>query len=181
MPITWWLVGSQGGGKVILGRAIGFHVAEAACCSVLAKSTENSEKRMLAMQRGQRAMLELQRFERIAALERRIFEQAFAAFDQVEQQLGGPVQMQALPAAVQTGESVPESLKKGGSKAITAEFQTLDASQSGKTEGSNNGHRRGVKVSPSEGSCQAKAPVRRCKVRTSHPSPGALLWRVSHA
>lgn len=168
MPIIWWLVGSQGGGKVVLGRAIGFHVAEAACCLVLAKSTKNSEKQMLAMQR-------------ITALERRIFEHAFAAFDQVEQQLGGPVQMQALPAATQTGEAVPESLKKGGSKAITAEFQTLDASQSGKTEGSNNGHRRGVKVSPSEGSCQAKAPVRRCKMRTPHPSPGALLWRVSHA
>ncbi len=38
-------------------------------------------------------MLELQRFERIAALERRIFEQAFAAFDQVEQQLGASVQV----------------------------------------------------------------------------------------
>ena len=32
----------------------------------------------------QRALLELQRFERIAALERRIFEHVFAAFDQVE-------------------------------------------------------------------------------------------------
>ena len=41
------------------------------------------------MQREQRALLELQRFERIAALERRIFEYAFAAFDQVEQQLMG--------------------------------------------------------------------------------------------
>ena len=54
---------------------------------MLAKSTEHPEKRMLAMQREQRAMLELQRFERIAALERRIFEHAFAAFDQVEQGL----------------------------------------------------------------------------------------------
>jgi hypothetical protein len=95
---------SNGGGWVVLGRAIGVHVTEAACCFVLAKSTENPEKRMLAMQREQRALLEIQRFERIAALERRIFEHAFAAFDQVEQQLGGPVQVQALPAAGQMGE-----------------------------------------------------------------------------
>ena len=88
VPIVGWLVGANGPGWVILGRAIGFHVAEAACCIVLAKSTHNPEKRMLAMQQEQRAMLELQRFERIAALERRIFEHAFAAFDQVEHQLG---------------------------------------------------------------------------------------------
>ena len=92
---------SNGGSWVVLRRAIGVHVTEAACCFVLAKSTENPEKRMLAMQR---ALLELQRFERIAALERRIFEHAFAAFDRVEQQLGGPVQVQALPAAGQMGE-----------------------------------------------------------------------------
>ncbi len=48
------------GGWVVLGRAFGFHVAEAACCLVLAKSTENPEKRMLAMQREQRALLEVQ-------------------------------------------------------------------------------------------------------------------------
>ena len=60
---------------------------------------------MLAMQREQRALLEVQRFERIAGLERRIFEHAFAAFDQVEQQLGGPVQVQALPAAGGTEEA----------------------------------------------------------------------------
>ena len=95
---------------------------------------------MLAMQLEQRALLELQRFERIAALERRIFEHAFAAFDQVEQQLGGPVQVQALPAAGQTDAAASESLKKGASKAITAEFQTLDASQAAESEGSNNGH-----------------------------------------
>src|SRR5215468_5498230 len=110
---------------VVLGRAIGFHVAEAACCFILAKSTENPEKRLVAMQREQRALLEVQRFERIAALERRIFEHAFAAFDQVEQQLGGPVQVQALPAVGQTDAAASESLKKGASKAITAEFQTL--------------------------------------------------------
>lgn len=142
MPIIGWLVGSNGGGWVVLGRAIGFHVAEAACCFVLAKSTENPEKRMLAMQREQRALLELQRFERIAALERRIFEQALAAFDQVEQQLGGPVQVQALPAAEQTGEAVPAAKsKRASAKAITGEFQPLDASQAIESEGSSNGQR----------------------------------------
>ena len=139
VPIIGWLVGSNGGGWVVLGRAIGFHVAEVACCFVLAKSTENPEKRMLAMQREQRARLEMQRFERIAALERRIFEHAFAAFDQVEQQLGGPVQ--ALPAAGQTSEAAPTSSKKSRSKAITAQFQTLDPSQAGESKGSSNGHR----------------------------------------
>ena len=139
VPIIGWLVGNNGGGWVVLGRAIGFHVAEAACCFVLAKSAENPEKRMLAMQREQRALLELQRFERIAALERRIFEHAFAAFDQVEQQLGGPVQVQALPAAGQTSD-VAITSKKGSSKSITAEFQPLDATQAGESEGSSNGH-----------------------------------------
>ena len=125
----------------MLGRAIGFHVAEAACCFVLAKSTENPEKWMLAMQREQRAMLELQRFERIAALERRIFEHAFAAFDQVEHQLCGPVQVQALPAAGQTGETAQGAKpKRTAAKAITAEFQKLDPSQAGESEGSSNGH-----------------------------------------
>ena len=140
VPIIGWLVGNNGGGWVVLGRAIGFHVAEAACCFVLAKSTENPEKRMLALQREQRARLELQRFERIAALERRIFEHAFAAFDQVEQQLGGPVQVQALPAAGQTSEAAQAAKpKRTAAKAITAEFQTLDPSQT-ESEGSNNGH-----------------------------------------
>ena len=55
---------------------------------MLARSTKNPEKRMLAMQRKPRALLELQRFERIAALERRIFEHALAAFDQVERAAG---------------------------------------------------------------------------------------------
>lgn len=141
VPIIGWLVGSNGGGWVVLGRAIGFHVAEAACCFVLAKSTENPEKRMLAMQRERRARLALQRFERIAALERRIFEHAFAAFDQVEQQLGGPVQVQALPAAGQTGEAAQAAKpKRTPAKAITSEFQTLDASQAAESEGSSNGH-----------------------------------------
>ena len=104
---------------------------------ILAKSTENPEKRRLALQR---ARLALQRFERIAALERRIFEQVFAAFDQVEQQLGGPVQ--ALPAAGQTSEATKAtSSKRTPAKAITAEFQPLDASQAGESEGSSNGHR----------------------------------------
>ena len=85
---------------------------------------------MLAMQREQRALLELQRFEH-----------AFAVFDQVEQQLGGPVQVQALPAAGQTGEAASAGGKKGGSKAITAEFQTLDVSRSREIAGSSNGHR----------------------------------------
>jgi hypothetical protein len=141
VPIIGWLVGSNGGGWVVLGRAIGFHVAEAACCFVLAKSTENPEKRMLAMQREQRALLELQRFERIAALERRIFEHAFAAFDQVEQQLGGPVQVQALPAAGQTGETAQAAKpKRTPAKAITAEFQTLDVNTSPESEAATHGN-----------------------------------------
>src|SRR5215471_6005238 len=128
VPIIGWLVGNNGGGWVVLGRAIGFHVAEAACCFVLAKSTENPEKCMLAMQREQRALLEVQRFERIAALERRIFKHAFAAFDQVEQQLGGPVQVQARPEAAQTGEEAKAPTSRlNSAKAITAEFQPLDA------------------------------------------------------
>ena len=115
---------------------------QAACCFVLAKSTENPEKRMLAIQREQRAQLELQRFERIAALERRIFEHAFAAFDQVEQQLGGPVQVQALPAAGQTGEAAQDAKsKRTAAKAITAEFQTLDPAKTTESAGSSNGHR----------------------------------------
>lgn len=67
VPIVGWLVGSNGGGWVVFGRAIGFHVAEVACCFVLAKPTENPEKRRLRVQREQRAVLELHRFERIAA------------------------------------------------------------------------------------------------------------------
>lgn len=52
---------------------MGFQVAEAACCFVRVKRTKNPEKRKLAMQLGQRARLALRRFERIAALARRIF------------------------------------------------------------------------------------------------------------
>ena len=115
-------------------------LAETLCCFALANSIGNLEKRMLAMQWEQRALLELQRFERLAALERRIFEHAFAAFDQVEQQLGGPVQVQALPAAGQTSEAAQGAKpKRSPAKAITAEFQTLDASQA-ESEGSSNGH-----------------------------------------
>jgi hypothetical protein len=141
VPIVGWLVGSNGGGWVVLGRAIGFHVAEAACCFILAKSTENPEKRMLAMQREQRAMLEVQRFERIAALERRIFEHAFAAFDQVEQQLVAPVPVQALPAAGEAAEAAKTAAPKRKSrKAITAAFETLDASQAPESEAARNGN-----------------------------------------
>ncbi len=125
MPIIGWLVGNSGGGWVVLGRAIGFHVAEAACCFILAKSTENPEKRMLAMQREQRALLEVQRFERIAALERRIFEHAFAAFDQVEQQLDAPVQVKTLPARSSASPPVSKKGSQEPSRAITAQFQTL--------------------------------------------------------
>ena len=87
------------------------------------------------MQREQRARIELQRFERIAALERRIFEHAFAAFDQVEQQLGGPVQVQARPSAGQTGEAAKGATsKRSSAKAITAEFQTLEPGQRPESE-----------------------------------------------
>jgi hypothetical protein len=141
VPIVGWLVGANGGGWVVLGRAIGFHVAESACCFILAKSTENPEKRMLAMQREQRAMLEVQRFERIAALERRIFEHAFAAFDQVEQQLGAGVQVKALPAGGEVTETAkPAGPKRKAGKAITTTLETLDASQAGEGEVSRNGH-----------------------------------------
>ena len=81
------MAGRQQWGRVVPSREVGFHVAEAACCFARVKRAKNPEKRMLAMQRGQRARLALQRFERIAVLARRIFEHAFAAFDQVEQQL----------------------------------------------------------------------------------------------
>ena len=87
------------------------------------------------------ALLELQRFERIAALERRIFEHAFAAFDQVEQQLGGPVPVQALPAAGQTRKAAQAAKpKRTAAKAITGELQPLDASTSPESEGRSNGH-----------------------------------------
>jgi hypothetical protein len=36
VPIIGRLVGNNGGGCVVMGRAISFHVAEAACCFVLA-------------------------------------------------------------------------------------------------------------------------------------------------
>jgi hypothetical protein len=124
---------------VVLGRAIGFHVAEAACCFILAKSTENPEKRMLAMQREQRALLEVQRFERIAALERRIFEHAFAAFDRVEQHLGAAVQVQALPAGNAT-ESAPRPKKASPPPAITTTFQTLETGQGPESEDARNGN-----------------------------------------
>lgn len=139
VPIIGWLVGSNGPGWVILGRAIGFHVAEAACCFILAKSTENPEKRLLAMQREQRALLEVQRFERIAALERRIFEHAFAAFDQVEHQLGAPVQVQALPAG-KASEPAAQPRKTGHTQAITAQFQTLETGQGPESEAANKGN-----------------------------------------
>ena len=78
----------------------------------------------------QQALVELQRFERIAALERRIFKHAFAAFDQVEQQLGAAVQVKALPAAGETEEAAKAATpKRKSGKAITADFETLDASQ----------------------------------------------------
>lgn len=141
VPIVGWLVGSNGGSWVVLGRAIGFHIAEAACCFILAKSTENPEKRMLAMQQEQRALLEVQRFERIAALERRIFEHAFAAFDQVEEQLGAGVQVKALPEAGSATEAAKAATpKRRRGAAITAAFETLDASQAGDREVSQNGH-----------------------------------------
>ncbi len=139
VPIIGGLVGSNGPGWVILGRAIGFHIAEAACCFILTKSTENPEKRLLSMQREQRARLELQRFERIAALERRIFEHAFAAFDQVEQQLGAPVQVQALPAGKAT-EPVPQPTKTGHTHAITAQFKPLETGQGPESEDANSGN-----------------------------------------
>jgi len=97
IPILGGLVGNQGPGWVILARAVGFHVAEIVCCFVLAKSTENPEKRIQAMQREQRAALELARYERIAALERRIFEYAFNAFEQAERQLTQRVERAPLP------------------------------------------------------------------------------------
>src|ERR1051326_2342039 len=141
VPIVGWLVGTDGPGWVVLGRAMGFHVAEAACCFILAKSTQNPEKRMLAMQREQQALLELQRFERIAALERRIFEHAFAAFDQVEQQLGAAVQVKALPAAGETAKAARAvTPKRESGKAFPAEFEMLDASQAGESEAAANGN-----------------------------------------
>lgn len=85
IPVIGALVGNAGVGWVILARAIGFHIAEAACCFILAKSTESPEKRVRAMQAEQRAYLEIQRAERLAALERRIFEHAFTLFEQAEQ------------------------------------------------------------------------------------------------
>ena len=110
-------------------------------CFILAKSTENPEKRMLALQREQRALLELQRFERIAALERRIFEHAFATFDQVEQQLGTPAEVQALPAASEVAEAAKATLpQQQRDAAIPAEVATLDASHAGGSEVSRNGH-----------------------------------------
>jgi hypothetical protein len=84
---------------------------------------------MLALQREQRALLEL-RFARIAALERRIFEHAYTSFDQVEQELLAPEHVKALLAAGETAEAANAArpkLKTG--KAITAAFETLDASQ----------------------------------------------------
>jgi hypothetical protein len=141
VPIIGWLVGTNGGGWVVLGRAMGFHVAEAACCFILAKSTDNPEKRMLAMQREQRALLEVQRFERIAALERRIFEHAFAAFDQVEQQLGAPVQVPALPAGKVT-DPATRRRKTGHSRSIPAAFQTLETGHGPESEAASNGNRK---------------------------------------
>ncbi len=105
---------------------------------MIAKSRENSKKRILVMQREQRARLAVQRFERIAALERRNFEHAFASFDQVEQQLGMPV---ALPVAGEATEAAKAATpKRKTGEAITTEFETLDASQAGDREVSSNGH-----------------------------------------
>src|ERR1051326_7644548 len=95
---------------------------------------------MLAMQREQRALLELQRFERIAALERRIFEHAFAALDQVEHQWGPSVQVKALPAPEPPREAAVAPVKRKTSKAIPAEFETFDASQAGESEAARNGN-----------------------------------------
>lgn len=96
------------------------------------------------MQREQRALLEVQRFERIAALERRIFEHAFAAFDQVEWELGAPVKVRELPAANEKSETdkaaKPATPKRTTAKPITAQFETHDASKAGEGEGSRNGH-----------------------------------------
>lgn len=117
-------------------------MAETRCRFVLANSIGSLEKRRLSMPREQRALLELLWFERIAARERHIFEHAIAAFTPVEQQLGGPVQVQALPAAGQTGEAAQGAKpKRTAAKAFTAEFQTLDPSQRAETEVSSNGHR----------------------------------------
>jgi hypothetical protein len=124
IPLIGWLVGSNGGGWVVLARAIGFHVAEAACCFILAKSTDNPEKRLLAMQREQRAQLEVQRFERIAALERRIFAHAFAAFEQVEQHLGAPVPVTPLPTSTHSTPP-PRKRKNAPQQPIIAEAQRL--------------------------------------------------------
>ncbi len=69
-------------------------------------------------------------------------EHAFAAFDQVEQQLGAPVEVEALPAAGQTGEATQAATsKRGAAKPITAQFQTLDPSKTTESQGSSNGHR----------------------------------------
>lgn len=106
IPILGWLVGSNGAGWVILARAIGFHVAEAACCFVLAKSTDSPEKRIAAMQREQRAALELARFEHLAAMERRIFEYAFRAFERAEQAMAIDAPP-ALPPGEGEGELRP--------------------------------------------------------------------------
>jgi hypothetical protein len=93
------------------------------------------------MQREQRALLELQRFERIAALERRIFDHAFAAFDQVERELGAPVKVKELPAADNSGEGAKAATpKRKSGKAITGEFEALDTSRAGESEESSNGH-----------------------------------------
>ncbi len=98
IPLLGGLVGNQGPGWVILSRAIGFHIAELVCCFILAKSTDNPEKRLLAMQREQRAALELARFERLAALERRIFDHAFTLFEQAEHHLEKQAEPPTLPA-----------------------------------------------------------------------------------
>ena len=51
------------------------------------------------------------------------------------------MQMQALPAAGQTGGTAQATKpKRTAAKAIAAEFQTLDTHQTGESEGSSNGH-----------------------------------------
>ncbi len=125
IPVVGALVGNNGVGWVILARAIGFHVAEAACCFVLAKSTDSPEKRVKAMQAEQRAYLEIQRAERIAALERRIFEHAFTLFEQAEAGALGASQRPALPPA----QSAP----------VPFPVIASDGQHSGQTGGASNG------------------------------------------
>lgn len=74
-------------------------------------------------------------------LPRRIFEYAFAAFDQVEQQLGAPVQVKALPAANEAAETPKVAKpKRTEAKPLTAQFQARDTSHTAESEESRNRH-----------------------------------------